>query len=111
LAAGLALAACDAKAADCNNARSQMEMNACAGAEFDRADARLNATYRRAMARLDQNGKAKLRDPQRAWIKFRDAECSYRASASEGGSIYPLEVATCATDLTNRRIRALSQMP
>lgn len=37
-------------------------------------DAEMNRYYKLLMAALDKNGQDKLRESQRAWIKFRDAE-------------------------------------
>jgi len=45
-----------------------------AKADYDKADVELNATYKRLMTQLDDEGKKSLRNAQRAWIAFRDAE-------------------------------------
>lgn len=39
------------------------------------ADALLNSVYRDRMTRLDESAQKGLKDTQRAWMKFRDAEC------------------------------------
>jgi len=40
---------------------------------FQRVDADLNAVYERCLATLSPEGKAALRDAQRAWVTYRDA--------------------------------------
>lgn len=69
---------------------------ACAGEDAARADKALNVAYKQAMARLDADGKIKLRNEQRAWIKRRDKECS--ANAINQGQILG-----CEQDLTITR--------
>lgn len=96
-----------AHAADCGNASTQMDLNACAAAAFKADDAVLNQLYRQIKARLSGNGTAQkqLLAAQRAWIAYRDAECSFAASGVEGGSAYPMVVTGCRDELTKRRIK------
>lgn len=96
-----------AAAQDCGI--SQAEMNACAGASFSRADADLNAAYRRITVRLARDDAARraLTEAQRAWIHFRDAECAFDTVENEGGSIRPMLTASCMEGLTRRRIADL----
>jgi len=44
---------------------------------FQRVDADLNAVYGRCLALLSPAGKAALRDAQRAWIEYRDANTPF----------------------------------
>ena len=111
-AALLALAAAPAQAQDhldCAHAEAQQDMNQCADRDFHRADEALNRAYRAAMAKLDKDDAALLRSAQRAWLAFRDAECSYEAAPNQGGSIYPLIYDGCLTALTKDRTRQLAQ--
>ena len=82
-------------------------INACAAAEFDAADAELNRYYRAALDRL-RSGKedataTQLVDAQRAWIRYRDAECDSVYSYWSGGTIRTLMGITCKTRLTRLR--------
>lgn len=97
-----------AQAADCGSDNlNQSEMNACAGAAFEKADAELNARYKRIVACLKDAAKP-LTEAQRAWIKFRDAECKFQGSATEGGSIQPTMVADCLKTVTQQRSKDLN---
>lgn len=83
-APGAAYAACLDRASGVTS-----EMRDCSAAEYERQDQALNATYRDLMARLPAELKTELRDAQRAWIGFRDAECDYRSLAQGGGDPRP----------------------
>ena len=87
--------------------QSQREMNGQANGEFEKADARLNALYRKTLASLDETGSRKLIASERAWLAFREAEAAYRADAERGGSLAPMVYANTETDLTRQRIRML----
>ncbi|HEX2944174.1 MAG TPA: lysozyme inhibitor LprI family protein [Rhodopila sp.] len=95
--------------ADCANPTTQADMNMCAGRSFKAADATLNATYAQIMGRLKKHPSVKqsLVTAQRAWLNFRDAECAFSASATEGGSIHNMVVANCLESLTKDRTRML----
>jgi uncharacterized protein YecT (DUF1311 family) len=93
-------------------AQTQSEMNAQARAEFERADAELNKTYKTLLARLpDAESKQKLQDSQRAWIAFRDAEASFAADQVRGGSAAPVVRYTSMTESTEQRIKQLKSVP
>ena len=98
-----------ARAADCGTEATQSAMNACADRDFRAADAALNSAYRRVAERLakDDGAKALLTTAQRAWVGFRDAECAFSASGSQGGSVYPLVALTCRAGLTRQRTQTL----
>ena len=96
-------------AEDCDrNDDSQSMMNICADADYQAADAKLNAAYKDLVNRNDQASNKLLQTAQRAWIAFRDAECAYSTADTGGGSIHPMEVSRCLTKLTNERIEQLT---
>ncbi|MEL7255598.1 MAG: lysozyme inhibitor LprI family protein [Pseudomonadota bacterium] len=104
LAAGLVPAM--AQAQDCSGTTA--DMAACGSAEFQLADAELNAVYGRAMAAAERGGfAADLRAAQRLWIPYRDAACHVEAAPYAGGSIAPLIFVGCLTRLTEERTQGL----
>lgn len=108
----LLAAAPAARAEDCDRSDdSQSMMNICADADYQAADAKLNATYKDLVGRNDEASKKLLQTAQRAWISFRDAECAYSTADSQGGSIHPMEVSQCLTELTNERTKQLTSGP
>jgi uncharacterized protein YecT (DUF1311 family) len=103
--------------AGCSDAaKTQTEMNACAGAEATRADKQLNDVYAQvlAMAAKMPEGVAKVKIAERAWIAFRDAyiEATYPAKdkQEEYGSMYALDVALLRAKLTRQQISALQDI-
>jgi uncharacterized protein YecT (DUF1311 family) len=101
---------------DCAEARTQMEMNLCAGEEYRRADAELNRVWPQALGRaraLDKDSgrreaENRLRAAQRAWIAYRDAQCDVAGLDALGGSLEPMLIESCRTDLTRRRTNELA---
>ncbi len=89
------------------HAQTQAQMNNQAFAEFKKADSELNKIYSQVVARLDAEGKEKLKTAQRAWVAFRDAQAELDADVSRGGTMVPLLRASSMTDTTQSRIKQL----
>ncbi|MCB2046948.1 MAG: DUF1311 domain-containing protein [Novosphingobium sp.] len=98
-------------------------MNYCAAQDFHKADAALNRQWTATadeMKRRDvRDGKPTDNRPgnfdtllagQRAWLKFRDAQCDLEGYLFRGGSMEPLLVATCRTGLTEARTKQLQDL-
>jgi uncharacterized protein YecT (DUF1311 family) len=101
-----------ARAADDCGDGTQMEINQCEADRAGDADDRLNAAYAKVVRQLgdDAAGKAALKKAQRAWIAFRDAECDFRTSGSEQGTIYPAFYAGCLAEVTDARTADLEDV-
>lgn len=74
----------------------------CMGSETGLQDARLNQNYKAAMQTLVVAQQIQLRDAQRLWIKFRDADCALLGSLT-GGTMDSLNGASCFLDMTKER--------
>jgi uncharacterized protein YecT (DUF1311 family) len=108
-------------AADCSEALSTVEMNNCAGAELEKADAELNRVYAKAIAAVPgmatdetpfdaKSWEAALRASQRAWLAFRDAECEeHVAKFWGGGTGATVDILGCKTEKTELRTKELKQ--
>ncbi|QRZ16191.1 DUF1311 domain-containing protein (plasmid) [Paracoccus methylovorus] len=94
-----------------DTAKDQIQMTQCAAADLQSSDATLNKLFQQIRQRLADDPKALglFRDTQRAWIAFRDAECSFAAATSKGGSIWPMVHDICLNNLTKQRIAAFEQ--
>ena len=107
----LAGTAAPALALDCKTASDQTSLNQCADKDFKAADSELNAVYGQVTGRLVNaaapDAKGLLTTAQRNWVAFRDAECAFQSSDSEGGSMHPMVVLGCQTGLTRKRIGEL----
>lgn len=86
-----------------------MNMLDCMGSETEQHDARLNQNYKAAMQALDKGQQNQLRDAQRLWIKFRDADCALLGSLT-GGSIDRINSASCFLDMTKQRADDLARL-
>ncbi|SFS46897.1 lysozyme inhibitor LprI family protein [Brevundimonas viscosa] len=78
----------------------------CISEEHAQQDALLNEAYRELIGRLDSEARSDLRNAQRTWIAFRDAECAWRASG-ETGTMGPLIIDSCQLGLTTERAARL----
>ena len=109
---------------DCSapETQSQLEMNMCAGLDFEAADRELNRVYREAIEAARQSDReldrstdqrpgyeAVLREAQRAWVAFREAHCRYEGyEEARGGSMEPMIYSGCSARLTRERIAQLT---
>ncbi|WP_367717167.1 lysozyme inhibitor LprI family protein [Nitratireductor sp. GISD-1A_MAKvit] len=106
------LAGAAAQEPDCGSPQTQLDMTQCASEDYRIADAELNARYGAVMRRYESNeeGRRMLQDAQRAWIRFRDAECALATLSVRGGSIEPMIRAQCLQELTETRARQLEEL-
>jgi uncharacterized protein YecT (DUF1311 family) len=99
-----------AQEVDCSQAMAQQELNICAEQDWQEADKELNATYGEVMAEakaMDRDlpdylrgAETALREAQRAWVAFRDANCAVAGFPMRGGSAEPLLVYGCLRQMT-----------
>lgn len=89
----------------CLAEQRQWALTSCADSAYHKADADLTRTYRLVLARLAGTDRVKLRLAQRAWLRFRDAQCTFEAAAYDGGSMQPMIQALCLERLTRTRER------
>jgi uncharacterized protein YecT (DUF1311 family) len=85
------------------------EMTDCIAAETKRQDARLNENYKRLVSKLSAKRKNTLQGAQRAWVKFRDANCSFY-SDPDGGSAALLDGRDCLLQATANRATELKNL-
>jgi uncharacterized protein YecT (DUF1311 family) len=85
------------------------DMFACSGEELDRQDARLNDTYKKLVSKLSRDRKKALLKAERAWIKFREANCDYYGDPA-GGRAEHLIATDCLVTMTARRAKELEAM-
>jgi len=93
-------------------AQTQGEMNAETAGDFRAADKRLNTIYQEILADYadDEVFITSLKEAQRCWIAFRDAQVKMKYPDREPGyygSILPSCEAMYLAELTQERIKAL----
>lgn len=111
-----------AAAAGCASPVTQSDMTRCAVSDFNKADVRLNrqwtVTYG-VMKKRDSSDKSRGGGPgyaaallasQRAWLTFRNSQCVVEGLEVSGGSMQPMIIAGCRTQLTDDRIKQLAAL-
>lgn len=113
---------CDEKAAEMG---IQQPMNQCAYRDFVIADRELNAQWAitvTAMKARDAEWAEyassdarpgwfeSLREAQRGWLRYRDAHCRVDGYTARGGSMEPMLVSFCMTNLTRQRTQELRDL-
>lgn len=102
----------------CNDGGNQLELNACARDDFDKADDELNQTYQ-SLLKKEADDKlfiSKLRLAQKAWLSFRDADLEARFACAEDnvrvcwGSMYSMSLLSRKAELTRERTKHLQQI-
>jgi uncharacterized protein YecT (DUF1311 family) len=94
---------------DCKSQElNQMQLDQCAGQDFDKADAKLNTLYKTMMSKYDATNGALLKAAERAWIAYRDAQCDFATNGTAGGTINSMMDTMCRTEQTNARIKELN---
>lgn len=83
-----------------------VDMLNCIGAETKSQDARLNKAYKEVMSQLSPARKKQLQDAQRAWIKYRDANCNFYADP-DGGTMATVSSNDCFMSATASRAKEL----
>jgi uncharacterized protein YecT (DUF1311 family) len=96
-----------AMAETCDNTQSQMDLNVCFDKQFRAADKELNLLYGELLRRYEPKNQILLKDAERRWIAYRDAECRFETASTEDGSIHPMIYAQCITTKTKARIAEL----
>lgn len=95
------------KESPCANAESTVEMGACGQYAYGYADRLLNKTYKQLKDSLDAEGRVLLRNAQRAWVNFRDAECLHERDLARGGTMAGLLQLGCLESMTSERTAEL----
>lgn len=93
---------------DCDNARTQTELNLCAAQAAHQADQELNSVYQELKAKIKGTSQERrLIKAQRTWIQFRDQDCDYAQRQYDGGTMMPMIYGFCVADLTEKRTQQL----
>lgn len=105
---------------DCTGPSTTVAMNFCSDAAFKAADTKLNDVYKKVLANIAASDldkpydraswEAALREAQRAWVAFRDADCKGAVPMEwSGGTGTSAAVAGCMTEKTDARAQDLME--
>ena len=111
----------DLRHVDCSkNPVIQVEATYCAWRDYQKADAQLNAQWKRTLQFAQQEDASFTQPPapardtrasyadaltsaQRAWVKFRDTQCVTEGYFGRGGTIERMLVNMCLARMTRER--------
>jgi uncharacterized protein YecT (DUF1311 family) len=81
-------------------------MNDCIGAEYDRLDRRLNASYQATLRRLSRTRQMALRSEERGWLATREETCiaQLEVPLENMGTLDQLQFRFCTLGELKRRI-------
>jgi uncharacterized protein YecT (DUF1311 family) len=97
--------------ANCKKPDARYKDIGCAVEVFENADKALNEAYKALSMKMDQEGKEKLKEAQRAWILFRNADTALAyQNSGEGGSLGGLIATNHKVDLTLERTNELKEL-
>ena len=85
----------------------------CIGKAYDKWDKELNRVYAELMKRLTQDARAKLKEAQVQWLKFRDAEFQMQSgiySRLEGTMYIPMSADSRMQVVKNRALELKSYL-
>ena len=100
-------------AVDCDKAFATPDLTECAAKEQKTVEVKLNSTYRKVLKELEQRDdnhqetRKKLVAAQRAWIKFREADCDAAYQYYAGGTMRNLVHIGCMQKRAEQRIKEL----
>lgn len=95
----------------CNNDGSGRDTAVCAYGELAKADAQLNDAYQKTLVLLGStDAKVALVAAQRAWVKFRDADCLVQDRIFQNGTMRAALVGSCLKDRTEQRTKELEKI-
>jgi uncharacterized protein YecT (DUF1311 family) len=94
----------------CPEGRTQLDYNICAADEAAEADSLLNDRYQQVLRKVGEDRVELLRAAQRAWIRFRDAECTFQASEMSGGSGERSLESLCVAHLSRERVEEFDRI-
>lgn len=85
---------------DCSEtAKTQTDMNACAYGHKQEAEAEMEKVYKELMAKISAASRERLELARSAWTVYRAEACEFESLGTQDGSIHPLIVFQCYTNM------------
>ncbi|WAC20720.1 DUF1311 domain-containing protein [Luteolibacter sp. SL250] len=91
------------------HAQSNAEMKEEAASILDKSDTAMNKAYQQLLSILNDEGKKRLRETQRAWLAYRDAQAGFDSHHMAGGTGEGLERLGSLNMLTEERTKRLQE--
>ena len=95
---------------NCNNPKTQYEMNICSGNKLNNLESKLKIKINHINKQLKKiKGEEIFVKSNNAWFKYRDLHCESLAKIYESGSIHSLMESECKIILTKEKINNISR--
>ncbi len=108
---GAIVVSSSAAAQQCANRGTTIEIVDCHEARYEAADRELNSVYNEAMRSLSGDARDKLREAQRAWLRFRDASFEFVIEANKDrGTFANVLIGDYKATLVEKRVRELKHV-
>jgi len=108
LALSLLLCSASSFALDCENAVSTPDLNECAAREQKQVEVKLNQVYQRVLKTVTASKvRSQFVAAQRAWVKFREADCKAVYEQHADGTIRTVMYLGCMQNRAETRIKEL----
>ncbi|MGS2742559.1 lysozyme inhibitor LprI family protein [Halomonas sp. LS-001] len=88
---------------------STLDIVTCISNEYERQDQRLNNNYQQLRSQLSSERREQLLTAQRAWITYKEANCSFYADP-EGGTMARINANSCLLSETTKRADELENL-
>jgi len=95
------------KDSPCSGVVVTTDLVGCLSKARDSSDAKLNLLYRGIRKKLGESDSDRLTETQRAWIKYRDANCSAERALYDGGTASFPAYLGCLEAMTRARTKEL----
>jgi uncharacterized protein YecT (DUF1311 family) len=94
---------------DAPDGQSTAGMIGCAGEAYEAWDGALNEAYAALRDGMDEDSAAKLKEAQRKWIAYRDAEFAFQEGpwTEELGSLIRVTLALASAEMVRARVLTL----
>lgn len=93
-----------------NGANNTLQMNSCYSTAVKAWDTALNKAYQKALTSMNNDQKAKLRDAQRNWIKYRDSWLATSKATFNQGTMAGIQVGAQAVELNKNQTLMLRSL-
>lgn len=90
-------------------AQTNLEMKEQSGEALEKSDKGMNQAYEQLLKILNEEGKKRLRESQRAWLVYRDAQAAFDCHHMAGGTGEELERLGSLNLLTQERTKRLQE--
>lgn len=96
-------------ALDCTKAVTTPDINECTSIEQKKVEDKLNKVYQGIVKPLEGDEKKTLVEAQRAWVKFREADCNAVYQRWIDGTVRNVMFISCMQDRAETRIKELQE--